>query len=272
MLVVCLQLMGCGQTFKGSSNPFTGLFEEITPTTPGQAARDAFNMHDPDIRARSVALLSAAPFGGELPYVKTYRMLLGSLTGETEIAGDPDPDPMVRATAVKALGLHGTVEDVALITPRLDPQVEPSKFVRWQAAVALQKIHNPDLAIRPLLVALREDPDADVRMSAARALGQYASAEVFDSLAAALDDSEYSVVHGAHESLKTLTGKTMPPDAAIWLAWAADHTDQLFDGQQTFTYKPYTKPRGLLDKAQFWNKPEPTEPRKPTGLNEQARG
>jgi len=227
-----------------------------TARTPRQAVLGAFNVYDADVRRRSVNELAAAPFGGEQKYVRTYRLLID------------DPDPTVRAACAHALGLHGDVEDAERLIIRLD---DVGVMVRWEAAKALQKIHNPSAA-KPLIVAMRRtDEDADVRKAAAVALGQYAEPRVFDALVGALEDVNHSVVVAARRSLKTLTGYDFGSDGAMWLAWAALPETNLFERQETYTWQPYQGPAGIVDKVKFWNKtPEQSLPRVPTGLEDDS--
>jgi len=93
-----------------SANPATvvnDLLEGIQPEDPSDVARDAFDVYDADKRRRAINQLSTADWGGEPPYLKTYRLLLD------------DPDATVRAAAVSALGRHGTVNDVPRLIARL---------------------------------------------------------------------------------------------------------------------------------------------------------
>ncbi|HEX7008479.1 MAG TPA: HEAT repeat domain-containing protein [Phycisphaeraceae bacterium] len=230
------------------------LLEPIMPPTPAQAARDAFNVYDADLRRRSIALLAASPFGGEEPYVRTYRLLID------------DPDATVRAACAQALSLHGGPQDAQLIIPLLR---DSTAFVRWEAAKALQRIHNPE-AVTPLIQALRTDEDADVRMAAAHALGQYAAPAVVQALIAALNDDHFGVAQASLASLRTLTGQALGPDGRQWLAWADQHAGEWFAHQRPYTYQPYYKPPGLLDKMQFWRDHEPPAPRPPIGLDAEA--
>lgn len=226
--------------------------DSFSPPTPQEAARDAFNMYDADRRRRAIALLSAAPFGGEDAYVRTYRLLLD------------DPDATVRAACAKALGMHGSVEDVQRLTPLLQDQ---NALVRWESAKALQRIHDP-AAIDPLIRAVQHDEDADVRMAAAKALGQYAQPRVFDVLLGTLNDHDFGVVAAAHESLVTLTGQDLGTDSRDWLAWSQDHRATLFAHQQRYTYQPYQAPPGLLQRVQFWQSRAVAETRAPVGLED----
>lgn len=249
LLMITVLLTGCSEAFKGDTL-LEPLIRDLFPPTPAQAARDAFNVYDPDKRRQSVALISAAPFGGEEPYVKMYRLLLD------------DPDASVRAACIKALGLHGRPEDVPRIMAYLSDR---HAFVRWEAAQALQKLHHP-IAVTALLRALREDEDPDVRQAAAEALGQYAEPRVFEALVGALDDPDFGVAQAARKSLVTLCGYDFGIDASLWLIWARQHSRDLFANQQVYLWQPFVRPRSWLDRLMFWKPYEPPAPRLPTGL------
>ena len=234
------------------------MFAGIMPPTPTEAARDLFNVYDADKRRRAVALIAASPFGGEEPYVKTYRIMLGR--GSDGSTLPLDKDATVRATCAKALGMHGTVDDAELIAPLLKDKVA---YVRWQAAQALQRIHNP-VVINALIQSLN-DEDAYVRMAATRALGQYPNRVVFRALVGALGDSHFGVVDAAEWALAIQTGKDFGTDGAAWGEWADKNPAELFKNQQTYVYEPYQKPPGLLDKIQFWKDAEKVEAKQPIG-------
>ena len=236
---------GCSKT--GQWHP---LDIQVLPKSPEQVALDAFNMYDADKRRDAVETLAAADFGGEAPYVRTYRMLID------------DPDPTVRGAAVKALARHGDLSDAPLFLRLL--QEDEFAFVRWQSAVALQRLHMPESA-EPLSVAMLKDEDVDTRAAAAEALGQYPQREVFAALVGALDDRDFSVVAAANKSLKTLTGYDFGSDGSLWLIWAKRNEGDLFAHQQTYTYRPFFTPESKL---KFWSKPDQPEPRKPLGIEE----
>lgn len=226
--------------------------ETIAPETPGQVARDAFNVYDADVRRESVNKLSATKFGGEAPYLRLYRLLID------------DPDPTVRAACCKALGHHGEVQDTKLLIPRLQDE---ATSVRWEAAKALQKIYDP-AAIDTLSTLLVGDEDADVRQAAATALGQYATISVFNQLVGALDDRSWSVVNASQKSLQTLTGYDFGTSGSDWLIFARKDPQAIFDQRKQYTWMPYVKPRGFWDAIQFWNKKPPApEPQIPRGMD-----
>jgi hypothetical protein len=230
--------------------------ESIIPPTPGEVARDAFSL-DPDARRRSVAALSGAIFGGEEPYVKLYRLM------STPYGPNGEKDATVRAAAIAALGLHGTPDDVPLICDRLtDPKEEP--FVKWEAAKALQKLHNP-IAIGPLIKGVKDEQE-DVRMASAFALGQYPDKRVLEELIFLLEDQNYGVVENAHVSLETLTGQELDADGVEWLRWMKANPGDLFSKQKKYTWQPFNKPPGFFRKMKFWDPVKPKGPEAPKGM------
>jgi hypothetical protein len=248
LLALSLSVVGCSSN---SATPMEAVIRQISPETPGQVARDAFNVYDADIRRNSVNSLSAARFGGEEAYLRLYRLLID------------DPDPTVRAACCKALGLHGDTQDIPAI---LNCAKDESTAVRWEAAKALQKIHSPS-AVDVLMEMAARDTDSDVRQAAVTALGQYPTVAVFNVLVGALDDRTYSVVDAAHESLKTLTGYDFGTDGSAWLIFARKDSSAIFTHQKQYYWQPYNKPYTTSKKLLFWKKkPEPLAPQIPRGM------
>jgi len=235
----------------GGGDVFADLVEPFIKPTPSQVAREAFNVYDADKRRRSVALLSSSAFGHEQPYVRLYRLLID------------DEDPTVRAACAHALGMHGTTEDALILIPLLN---DDAGFVRWEAAKGLQKIHHRDAA-RPLIQTMVDDEDADVRMAAAAALGQYPTLTVYNALVGALSGHDFGVVQSASDSLALLTGENLGTDGGPWLDFAYAHPgNSLFAGQKPYTYMPYQEPPGKLQKIKFWEGPQNIRPQAPVGL------
>jgi hypothetical protein len=146
-----------------------------------------------------------------------------------------DPDPTVRQAALVALGRHGKPADASLVALRLD--LDPNAGVRLQAARTLQRLHHDD-AVEPLLEALAEDADSWVRAAAAKALGQYPRADVLLALIEALDDEKLEVAAGARRSLVYLTGEDYRYDTIGWFAWAKQ-VEQPFAQQRLFVYETF---------------------------------
>ena len=260
--VAALLLLGASGC-AGGKNPFTGkpgsVFEALIPRKPGEIAKDAVNPSvDVDKRRRALEQLSSAKWGGEKPYLRLYRVYVDN----------PGDDDTIISVCVRALGRHGGPQDVPRLTKMLSKSsYDPPVYVRWEAAKALQRIHDRK-AISPLISAAVNDQEPDVRMAAVQALGQYDEPAVFDALVGALNDSHFAVRHGALESLKLLTGQDYGDDIRPWITWGKVNRRDLFAGKQPYTWQPYDKPRGLWDKVRFWRKKEPVLPRAPTGLQQ----
>ncbi len=255
MGVMILMSIACDarsqRQWQQSDNWVAALLDPLMPPTPGEAARDLFDIYDPDLRRRSIALLSASPFGGEAAYVRAYRLLID------------DPDPTVRGAAAMALGMHGDVADVPAL---LNWSEDENDFVRWQVGLALTKIHSRQ-AVDKLLIMLEDDSDPDARAAAAYALGQYPQPIVFDALVGALNDVDFQVIDNASRSLFLLTGTFHGTRARDWLDWADQNRGALFANQQLYTYDPYWPPKGMFAWLEFWKDYSRPSPRVPIGLD-----
>lgn len=245
-------LAGCKTYGQGEGD---GFFDDafVMPPSPVEAVEMATDTTDPDRRRQGILWLSAAPFGGEDVYLELYRLFHN------------DPNPNVRAASARALGLHGTTEDAALLMLLVE---DDNAFTRWQAANGLRMIHNI-AAVEPLVGRLDPltEPDPNVRRCAADALGQYPTITAFNSLIVALEDRDYSVVEAARGSLRTLTGHDAGLDPRDWSAWSAANANRLFEDQQLYTYQPYVRPRYWIDYVSFWDEFSREEgPKVPTGL------
>jgi hypothetical protein len=223
----------------------------------------AADPYDPDERARGLALLSDADFGGEEPYLRLYRF------------HTLDSDATVRAVAILSLGRHGAQADLDLFVQALR---DPSPLVRWEAARAMRRFHDPRRAsIDQLIKSARApyDPgrgvpqeqvepgeeDADVRTAAALALGQYPEPGVFDALLAALSDRDFAVVHAAQRSLGLLTGQDLGTDPLAWSAWRDRHENKLFAGRRPYTWEGYPAQTAWYEHILFWqSRPSPEHP------------
>ena len=255
LILLSALALGVGGCKASGSGEGDGFFDEAfdMPPSPVEAVGMATDTTDADRRRQGILWLSAATFGGEDVYVELYRLFHN------------DPNPNVRAAAARALGLHGSTEDAALLMLLVEDE---NAFTRWQAANGLRMIHNI-AAVEPLIRRLdpvvEEDPN--VRRCAADALGQYPTITVFNSLVVALEDRDYGVVEAARNSLRTLTGHDAGLDPRDWSSWAAANGESLFNNQQPYTYQPYTRPRYWIDYVSFWDEIYRNEgPRVPTGL------
>lgn len=100
------------------------------------------------------------------------------------IAALDDADAKVQLLAAEALG---NIKDERAVSPLIDklPYAEPG--VKRFILGALGKIGD-GRALEPMVRALQEEPDGDVRASAAYGLGELGDAAAVDALTAALRD------------------------------------------------------------------------------------
>lgn len=248
----CGLLTGCG-TFDGVPRGTTSLLEAFMPqTTPAEAAEMAVDPYSPERRYKGTTLLANAPFGGQPVYIELY------------LDAVEDDDPGVRAAGVRALGRHGEPEHLPDILALLEDE---DRYVRFEAARALQRVHSPGV-VPVLLTTIQEEeePNADVRVAAAEALGQYPEARVIDGLIGALADRRLAVNHAVRRSLITLTGQDFGVDRAAWVGWV-ETTEDIFAGQQPYEYPGFQRARKPYEYLPFVPAPPSETASTPVGLD-----
>jgi hypothetical protein len=254
---VCLLLTSC------VTDDFNNMAQGFSPPTPTQAAIMALDQHDPDARRMGITLLANSPFGGEPEYLKMYRDYVVE-----------DRDPLVRAASIKALARFGNSEDVLLIAPWLNRNIEESTQVRKASATALQRLHNPDV-IPTLLRSLRDkDEDGQVRASVATALGQYPENQVFIGLIASLQANDLSINLSAAQSLHSLTGQVFGTDWDAWYEWgerSVQTNHNIFENMSVYEYPTYQHQARWWDKLTFWEHRIHERPDAPAGLKEASK-
>ncbi|MHC4947731.1 MAG: HEAT repeat domain-containing protein [Planctomycetota bacterium] len=231
-----------------------GMAEAMRPKTPGEAAREMVDPHDPDKRREGTLLIANSPFGGGEVYVRAYRDMVQN-----------EPDPIVRAVAIRALGRHGQPDDARLVARHLESEHEQ---VRWEAAKALQRLHYPAVVPQLLKTMREEDGSIQVRVAAASALGQYPQDRVVQGLVGALDDRALSLNLAAMQSLQALTGQSLGLDPRDWLAWyeGASAAGTAFAMQQEYRFPTYRRDRSWMEKLAFWSSQTYEQPGVPIGL------
>jgi hypothetical protein len=235
---------------------FRELGEAIMPVTPSQAAHMMVDPHDADNRLKGTVAIAGSPFGGADPYLKLYR---DRVMYET--------NALVKAASITALGRYGGPQDAPAIAACL---AHESAVVRWEAAKALQRIHDPQV-VPELLRALRNpEEDPSVRLATAIALGQYPQDRVFQGLVGALEAIELGVNEAARGSLDTITGQDLGLDPRRWLAWYAGRSDP-FAGRREYRYPTFQRRESLLEKLAFWSSPTFEQPGTPAGLGDDSK-
>jgi hypothetical protein len=230
-LILMTALCGCN----GIDSPFA------TRVTLADAEGWVNTSDDSDKQRVGVNIVGDSAVGADPAYLDAYQKFLSS------------PDPMLRAAALRAVGRNSPIARAEAVTELLTAG-RPSRtgradqwafrepaFVRWEAAVALQRLHNPDVAIESLISTLGRDPDSDVRRAAAKALGQYADGKVFTALVSALmRDRDHGVVRGCVDSLGLITGERFGDNGAGWLTWEAKQAKP-FANRQPYLYPVFRR-------------------------------
>ena len=135
-----------------------------------------------------------------------------------------DPDPMVRATAIRSLN---RARDGGRTGFFVDALSDDDALVRLEAAKALNNL--PDPAAAGPLVARLGDPaeDRDVRIAAAEALRHYKSIDAARALVATLNGRDFGVSWQARRSLRQMLGADFRYDEPAWLAYLTGPNDPL---------------------------------------------
>jgi len=171
---------------------------------------EQLNDPDPDVRREALACLA-----DDDPDQATE--LAGALIAEAE-----EPDPALRATALRVLGvLEGKrwSDSVAAVLVGDDERAsDRNARVRQEAASTLGRLRT---GMEALAQSVRTDPDPEVRWSAADALarGGADDPQSLEALISALDDASHPVRLTARRSLRQLTRTDQGTSASAWRTW-----------------------------------------------------
>jgi hypothetical protein len=125
-------------------------------------------------------------------------------------------DPVIRTEIVRALGKH-TVPSATQTA--ISAMKDPDTDVRVAACETLGRRGGPQ-AVTALCDALKIDLEPEVRMSAAKALGQTHDTSAVAVLGAALSDEDPAMQYLAVQSLKQISGKDFGNDVNLWRQYA----------------------------------------------------
>ncbi|MEQ8317464.1 MAG: HEAT repeat domain-containing protein [Phycisphaerales bacterium] len=248
--ICTLALTGCGGIQVGEES-IVNRFLNTPQANPAELARDPY---DPDARYRGTVRLTMELLEPDDRILEIFRDNLD------------DEYAAVRAAAARGLGVHGVAADGALLAAALN---DPEPIVRRSAATGLQRIHEPEATDRLLeLIEPTTEPDQNVRVEAALALGQYPQSDVVVGLVASLrSETEQSLaVHASVvRSLELLTGQDFGLDFIAWQSWI-DENGSWFADQQDYVYPVFSRSRAWWEYLPWMPLPPNETSSTPIGL------
>ena len=123
-----------------------------------------------------------------------------------------EKDPLIRVEIIRALGRYpGPAADAILKAALADADTH----VRIAACEAWGK-RGDAAATKILSDTLRGDVEADVRLAAAKALGEGKNQQAVAALGEALNDADPAMQYRAMLSLQQITGKDLGSDLSRW--------------------------------------------------------
>jgi hypothetical protein len=120
--------------------------------------------------------------------------------------------PVTKLVVIQTLSRFETpMADTALRMALSDPDAQIRR-----AAVEAWGTRRSEHAIQALSQTLSSDTDLDVRLTAAKELGNFQDRAAVEALGIALDDPDPAMQYRAVQSLRTATGKDYGGDVAAW--------------------------------------------------------
>jgi hypothetical protein len=131
-----------------------------------------------------------------------------------ELAAELQKEQIVvmRAAIVKTLSAFPTEQASAAIQMAAK---DTDPYVRREACVALAKTPN-EASMQVLGETLATDSDPDVRLVAAKSLGQFKDPKAAEFLAKGIDDNNPALQQATMDSLRVVTGKNYGYSASAW--------------------------------------------------------
>ena len=176
---------------------------------------EQLNDPDPDVRREALACLADDDPDQAVELAGTWLDV-----------GD-EPDPALRATALRVLGVLGAKRwsdsVAAVLVGAEDRASDRNARVRQEAASTLGRL---GVGVEALATSVRDDPDPEVRWSAAAALarGGADDPQSLEALISALDDASQPVRLTARRSLRELTRTDQGTSASAWRTWLQEST------------------------------------------------
>ncbi len=188
-------LTGCGA--------MRNVGEIMTGNTPEKNAKMMEDPSSADQRREGMVYLADHEFGRNPPYTTRHQQIAAK-----------DPDPLVRATAVRSLNISRDKTATKVFIKALS---DPSPLVRLEGAKALYRLPDPEAVDKLLALTKSADENKDIRIAAAEALQHYKRLDVGRTLIGLLNTKDFALAWQARRTLKRLTGKDLNYNESAWL-------------------------------------------------------
>jgi HEAT repeat protein len=175
----------------------------------------------PEVRTRADQLKELRELAKELPSARSPEQEQASLDLARTIR--TETDPIVRAQMVRTIGACNTQVASLVIAAGVK---DTSSQVRIAACDALG-LRGGGEPVRLLSEVLTSDTDIDVRLAAARALGEIRDPSAAQALTAALEDPNPALQARGMRSLERVTRQDFGNDVAAWQQYLRGETPQL---------------------------------------------
>lgn len=137
------------------------------------------------------------------------------------VSGDKPASPQLRAAAAYAIGAAPPEHD-ATVTLAESSERDPEPIVRAAALKSLGRSGDSSLATAPIRLGL-DDQDKRVRLGACEGAGFLKDRALLRRLVEMVSDNDYDVRVYATRALQAITGETIGVDNNGWRDWFEKH-------------------------------------------------
>lgn len=170
-----------------------------------EAKGPTFHKRFAELRSLQAQAASLSP-GEQAAYINQLAVLIRS-----------DSNPVIRAEVVRTLALF---PNQAILSPLRQAMTDEEPSVRIAACRAWGKVGGSE-GLQSLAERVSKDENLDVKICAAKELGQFQDQAAVVALGPALDESDPALQYQAMQSLKSCSGRDFGVNVASWREFVA---------------------------------------------------